>query len=69
LPAREVQDGVGLVAGAYHHALAGAVPDLAVDAYALGAAGRGSCGISREGDTFALNEPLPEYEFDQRVNW
>jgi hypothetical protein len=23
---------------------------------------------TREGDTFALSEPLPEYEFDQRVN-
>ena len=34
LAAREVQDGVGLVAGAEHHALAGAVLDLALDAYA-----------------------------------
>jgi hypothetical protein len=24
---------------------------------------------TREGDTFALSEPLPEYEFDQRVSW
>ena len=41
--AREVQDGVGLVAGADHHALAGAVQDLAIvdHAYALGAAGQG----------------------------
>lgn len=23
---------------------------------------------AREVDTLALNEPLPEYEFDQRVN-
>ena len=43
MPAREVQDGVGLVAGAYHHALAGAMLDLAIvdHAYALGAAGQG----------------------------
>jgi hypothetical protein len=24
---------------------------------------------TREGDTFALSEPLPEVEFDQRVSW
>jgi hypothetical protein len=24
---------------------------------------------THEGDTFALSEPLPEYEFDQRVSW
>jgi hypothetical protein len=24
---------------------------------------------TREGDTFALSEPLPEDQFDQRVNW
>jgi hypothetical protein len=24
---------------------------------------------TREGETFALSEPLPEYAFDQRVSW
>jgi hypothetical protein len=24
---------------------------------------------TREGDTFALSEPLPEYELDQRASW
>ncbi len=24
---------------------------------------------TREGDTFALSESLPEYEFDQRLSW
>ena len=24
---------------------------------------------THEGDTFALSEPLPKYEFDQRVSW
>jgi len=24
---------------------------------------------TREGDTFARSESLPEYEFDQRVSW
>ena len=24
---------------------------------------------AERGDTFALSEPLPEYEFDQWVNW
>jgi hypothetical protein len=32
-------------------------------------AARGPPWEEDEGNTFALSEPLPEYDFDQRVSW